>query len=415
MEVESEEIDIKLSDEDSPADILRESEDISLFAEDHGTGETSEVPADSKPDDVLSDFEDDEEDSEEDDLQLGMDEIGDLVDEIKLDDQEEEKADASADGEEDMVFEEAEGQVGDSVESALDELGEEESTENSAEDASAVEDGSEESQENSAAAESEKDNDEEIVAESDDSENLEASKESESSPDAEADAELSEESESDASEGDEQTEEESGSSDVMDMLHDPEVAEDSDESESAESEDLDLGMEELDDTVDEETTDIELEDADSDPPEVEESEIEDLEDLTESEGVTAQLNEESSDEPEEMSEQTSAAESGVQDAPEIENVGSVMPQATDTPEETVASLGSKMLLSLHHEAVVEIARTTLTGEEITQITYGSIIELDKAAGEPVDLVLDGKTIARGEIVQINNDKLGIRIVGIVQD
>ena len=402
MEVESEEIDIKLSDEDSPADILRESEDISLFAEDHGTGETSEVPADSKPGDVLSD-------SEEDDLQLGMDEIGDLVDEIKLDDQEEEKADASADGEEDMVFEETEGQVGDSVESALDELGEEESTENSAEDAS------EESQENSAAAESEKDNDEEIVAESDDSENLEASEESESSPDAEADAELSEESESDASEGDEQTEEESGSSDVMDMLHDPEVAEDSDESESAESEDLDLGMEELDDTVDEETTDIELEDADSDPPEVEESEIEDLEDLTESEGVTAQLNEESSDEPEEMSEQTSAAESGVQDAPEIENVGSVMPQATDTPEETVASLGSKMLLSLHHEAVVEIARTTLTGEEITQITYGSIIELDKAAGEPVDLVLDGKTIARGEIVQINNDKLGIRIVGIVQD
>ena len=79
MEVESEEIDIKLSDEDSPADILRESEDISLFAEDHGTGETSEVPADSKPGDVLSDSEDDEEDSEEDDLQLGMDEIGDLV------------------------------------------------------------------------------------------------------------------------------------------------------------------------------------------------------------------------------------------------------------------------------------------------------------------------------------------------
>ena len=116
-----------------------------------------------------------------------------------------------------------------------------------------------------------------------------------------------------------------------------------------------------------------------------------------------------------MSEQTSAAESGVQDETEIANVGSVMPQEPDFTEKTVDSLGSKMLLSLHHEAVVEIARTTLTGEEITQITYGSIIELDKATGEPVDLVIDGKTIARGEIVQINNDKLGIRIVGIVQD
>ena len=75
MADESEGIEIKLSEEDSPADILRESEDISLFADDHGTGEASEVTADSIPDDDLSD-------SEEDDLKLGMDEIGDLVDEI---------------------------------------------------------------------------------------------------------------------------------------------------------------------------------------------------------------------------------------------------------------------------------------------------------------------------------------------
>jgi len=200
------------------------------------------------------------------------------------------------------------------------------------------------------------------------------------------------------------------------MLHDPEVAEESDESESAESEDLDLGIEELDDTVEEETSEIEFEEAESDAPEGEDSEIDDLEDLTESEDeVTEQLSEETSYKPEEMSEQTSAAESGVQDEPEIENLGSELPQEPDSSEETVDSLGSKMLLSLHHEAVVEIARTTLTGDEITQITYGSIIELDKAAGEPVDLVIDGRTIARGEIVQINNDKLGIRIVGIVQD
>ena len=398
MADESEGIDIKLSEEDSPADILRESEDISLFTDDHSTGEVSAVADDLNLDDDISD-------SEEDDLKLGMDEIGDLVDEIKLDDQEEEKADASADGEEDMVFEETEGQVGDSVESALDELGEEESTENSTEDASA-------------SAESDNDDEEEIVVESDDSENIEVSEESESSleEDAEADTEISEELESDASESGGQTEEETDSSDVMDMLHDPEVAEESDESESAESEDLDLGMEELDDTVEEETSEIELEEAESEAPAAEGSEIDDLEDLTESEDeVTAQLSEETSDEPEEMSEQTSAAESGVQDKTEIENMENVMPQEPDSSEETVDSLGSKMLLSLHHEAVVEIARTTLTGEEITQITYGSIIELDKAAGEPVELVIDGKTIARGEIVQINNDKLGIRIVGIVQD
>ena len=75
MADESEGIDIKLSEEDSPADILRESEDISLFADDHGTGEASSVDADLKLDDDLSD-------SEDGDLKLRMDEIGDLVAEI---------------------------------------------------------------------------------------------------------------------------------------------------------------------------------------------------------------------------------------------------------------------------------------------------------------------------------------------
>ena len=55
MADESEGIDIKLSEEDSPADILRESEDISLFADDHGTGEVSSVAVDSKPYNDLSD------------------------------------------------------------------------------------------------------------------------------------------------------------------------------------------------------------------------------------------------------------------------------------------------------------------------------------------------------------------------
>ncbi len=51
MAEESEGIDIKLSEEDSPADILRESEDISLFADDHDTGEASASVSDSIPDD----------------------------------------------------------------------------------------------------------------------------------------------------------------------------------------------------------------------------------------------------------------------------------------------------------------------------------------------------------------------------
>ena len=408
MANESEGIDIKLSEEDSPEDILRETEDISLFA-DEGSGEAS-TASELKIDEDLSD-------SEEDDLKLGMDEIGDLVDEIKLDDQEEEKDDAFAEVE-DMVFEESESQDGDSVENALDELGEEESAEKSADNNPSEEDSSEESQEGAAEAESEKVTEEEIVAGTDGSENVEVSAETESSLEEEtealADTEISEKPESDTTASDEEIGEESGSTDVMDMLHDPEVTDEVGELESVESENPDLGMEELDDTLEEGTSNIELEETDSEDPLEGESEIDVLEDLAEPETEEAEeLSEESPDIQEKTSDEKTVAESVVQDDPEIENEDSEMHQEHNKSEENTSSLGSKMLLSLHHEAVVEIARTTLTGEEITQITYGSIIELDKAAGEPVELVIEGKTIARGEIVQINNDKLGIRIVGIV--
>ncbi|MBG55672.1 MAG: flagellar motor switch protein FliN [Deltaproteobacteria bacterium] len=410
MANESEGIDINLSEEDSPADILNESEDISLFSDDSLI--SKELTAeDSKLEEDLSD-------SEDDDLKLGMDEIGDLVDEIKLDDQEEENADEKSNAEGDMVFDETESQLHGSseLESALDELGEEESLDNSMEEVSSEEESSQEDKDNFSSTETESENEDEIVAESNDSENEEISEDSIKSSESESvtDAETPEESESGASKNDEQTEEEEGSSDVMDMLHDPDVAEDISQSESVETEDLDLGMEELDDTLEEETISIKNEEADNDSSASKESEIDVIEDLDESEAdESEELGLGSSGGLENVSEELLTSESKYQEDPEIENVSSAMSSEQDKPEEPAASLGSKMLLSLHHTAVVEIARTTLTGEEITQITYGSIIELDKAAGEPVELVIEGKTIARGEIVQINNDKLGIRIVGIV--
>ena len=104
-----------------------------------------------------------------------------------------------------------------------------------------------------------------------------------------------------------------------------------------------------------------------------------------------------------------------QETPSIVIVESEMTIESEATETIAAPLDSNMLLNFNHEVVVEIARTSLTGEEITQITYGSIIELDKVAGEPVNLVLNDKTIALGEVVQINNEKLGIRIVGVIQD
>lgn len=77
------------------------------------------------------------------------------------------------------------------------------------------------------------------------------------------------------------------------------------------------------------------------------------------------------------------------------------------------SLGSEVLLNMPHQLQVEVGRTSLTGAEITQLTYGSVIELGKKAGDPVDLVLNNKVVAQGEIVLINQQQLGVRIISIV--
>ncbi|HBL55462.1 MAG TPA: flagellar motor switch protein FliN, partial [Deltaproteobacteria bacterium] len=161
-----------------------------------------------------------------------------------------------------------------------------------------------------------------------------------------------------------------------------------------------------------ETTESDSEETETVETEVAETETEDF--------AAEETPTESQAEPEELSvqkdaDETKETEIEAQETPAIEKVESEMPIETEAEKTVAAPLGSDMLLNFNHEVVVEIARTQLTGEEITQITYGSVIELDKIAGEPVNLVLDGKTIALGEVVQINKDKLGIRIVGVIQD
>lgn len=71
-----------------------------------------------------------------------------------------------------------------------------------------------------------------------------------------------------------------------------------------------------------------------------------------------------------------------------------------------------LLMDVTLPLAVELGRTTMRIKDIVELGPGSIIELDRAAGEPVDLVVNGKLIARGEVVVID-ENFGIRIVEIV--
>lgn len=62
---------------------------------------------------------------------------------------------------------------------------------------------------------------------------------------------------------------------------------------------------------------------------------------------------------------------------------------------------------------VEIGRARMLVKDVLKLTVGSVVELDKLAGEPVDVLVNGKVIAKGEVVAVN-ENYGIRITEIVK-
>ncbi|WP_077620946.1 flagellar motor switch phosphatase FliY [Bacillus sinesaloumensis] len=71
-----------------------------------------------------------------------------------------------------------------------------------------------------------------------------------------------------------------------------------------------------------------------------------------------------------------------------------------------------MLMDIPLQVTVELGRTKRSIKEILELSAGSIIELDKLAGEPVDVLVNGKLIAQGEVVVIE-ENFGVRITDII--
>ncbi len=61
---------------------------------------------------------------------------------------------------------------------------------------------------------------------------------------------------------------------------------------------------------------------------------------------------------------------------------------------------------------MEIGRTRISIRNLLQLNQGSVVELDRLAGEPMDVMVNGTLIARGEVVVVN-DKFGIRLTDVI--
>jgi flagellar motor switch protein FliN/FliY len=86
------------------------------------------------------------------------------------------------------------------------------------------------------------------------------------------------------------------------------------------------------------------------------------------------------------------------------------------PVAPVAGMSSTAGLSLLRDVVmevtVELGRTRMTISELLSLSPGAVVELDRAAGSPADLLVNGTLLARGEVVVVDED-FGIRITEIV--
>ena len=76
--------------------------------------------------------------------------------------------------------------------------------------------------------------------------------------------------------------------------------------------------------------------------------------------------------------------------------------------------GLDLLHDVEMEVTAELGRTRMAVRELLSLTPGTVIELDRLAGGPADLLVNGRLIARGEVVVVDED-FGLRVTEILDE
>lgn len=92
--------------------------------------------------------------------------------------------------------------------------------------------------------------------------------------------------------------------------------------------------------------------------------------------------------------------------------GAVKPDSTDSKAGGVKDRNLSLIMDIPLKVTVELGRTKMPVSELLNLTQGSVIELAKLAGEPMEVLVNDKLIARGEAVVVN-EKFGVRLTDII--
>jgi flagellar motor switch protein FliN/FliY len=102
--------------------------------------------------------------------------------------------------------------------------------------------------------------------------------------------------------------------------------------------------------------------------------------------------------------------------PESTNAAVARAQFGELGPNAAPAGGQEMNLNLILDVAVtlalEVGRARMSVRNLLQLTPGAVVELDRLAGEPLDVLVNGVRIARGEVVVVN-EKFGIRLTDVV--
>ena len=84
------------------------------------------------------------------------------------------------------------------------------------------------------------------------------------------------------------------------------------------------------------------------------------------------------------------------------------PEGTDAKQ----SMNREVIQNIPITMAIEVGRASLKIRDLMRLTQGSVVELDRLAGEPLDIVVNDTVVAQGEVVLVN-DRYGVRLTKVV--
>ena len=89
-----------------------------------------------------------------------------------------------------------------------------------------------------------------------------------------------------------------------------------------------------------------------------------------------------------------------------------LPTARDFEESSPNNINPEVLKNITVNLSIEVGRTQIKIKDLMRLTQGSVVELDRIAGEPLNLLVNNTVVAQGEVVLVN-ERYGIRLTRVV--